>query len=72
MIPQTSIPIADYDYFLPVEKIADFPVAVRDQSKLLVFKNGTISDSRFDEMAQFLDNSNLLFFNDSKVIHDAK
>ena len=38
-----SIAISDYDYPLPEERIAKYPLAQRDQSKLLVYKNGTVT-----------------------------
>ena len=63
------ISLSDIDYFLPNEKIAFFPLAHRDQSKLLVYKDKTITDSTFNHLADFLDENCALVFNDSKVIH---
>lgn len=63
------IAIADYDYPLPDERIAKFPLAQRDQSKLLVCKQGEIQESRFTDLAQHLPKETLLVFNNTKVIH---
>ena len=43
MTDPKTIAIADYDYPLPEERIAKYPLAERDKSKLLVFRNGNIS-----------------------------
>lgn len=41
------IKISDYNYSLPDERIAKFPIAQRDHSKLLVYKHGVVSDDVF-------------------------
>jgi len=64
-----NIPLSDIDYLLPNEKIAFFPLENRDQSKLLVYKNKTITDVHFADLSNFLDENYALIFNDSKVIH---
>jgi len=64
-----KILISNIDYILPDEKIAFFPLKDRDQSKLLVYKNNAITDAKFANLADFLDDSCVLLFNDSKVIH---
>lgn len=64
-----SIAIADYDYPLPDERIAKFPLAQRDQSKLLVYRHGTIGESVFYNVGDFLPDDTLLVFNDTRVIH---
>ncbi len=56
------------DYHLPDERIAKYPLPERDQSKLLVWKNGTITDSVFRLLADFLPEKSLLIFNNTKVI----
>ena len=63
------IAIADYDYPLPNERIAKFPLAQRDQSKLLVYRNGNISESQFFHLPEMLPADAMLLFNDTKVIH---
>ena len=64
-----SIAIADYDYPLPDDRIAKFPLECRDQSKLLVYRGGDISESRFDHIPELLPPDTLLIFNNTKVIH---
>lgn len=64
----TGISISDYAYDLPDEKIAKYPLDERDQSKLLVWKNGTIQDSQFGNLPDFLPANSLLVFNNTKVI----
>jgi len=61
--------LSDIDYLLPNDKIALFPLNDRDQSKLLVYKNNTITDAVFNQLSDFLDDNCALVFNDSKVIH---
>jgi S-adenosylmethionine:tRNA ribosyltransferase-isomerase len=63
------IPIADYDYPLPDERIARYPLAERDQSKLLALTAAGIAEHRFYELPQLLTAGSLLVFNDTKVIH---
>ncbi len=63
------IPIADYDYPLPDERIARYPLAERDQSKLLAVTSEGIAEHRFFELPQLLPADALLVFNDTKVIH---
>lgn len=60
--------ISDFDYHLPSERIAKFPLDSREQSKLLVFRDHQILDSRFYNIAQHLPQDSLLVFNDTKVI----
>ena len=62
------ISISDYAYELPDAKIAKYPLAERDQSKLLVWKNGQIQDTQFRELSDYLPSNSLLIFNNTKVI----
>ncbi len=55
-------------YDLAPEKIAKYPLAKRDESKLLVYNGGTIEDRQFKELPELLDPSTSLFFNNTKVI----
>ena len=64
----TGISISDYAYDLPDGKIAKYPLAERDQSKLLVWKNGSIQDAQFVNLSDFLPANSLLIFNNTKVI----
>ncbi len=69
-IPQSlgQIKISDFNYNLPEERIAKYPLAERDQSKLLIWKNGQITDSHFYSLASFLPENTLLVFNNTRVI----
>lgn len=62
------IRINDYDYPLPDERIAKFPLARRDQSKLLVWRQGKISDDTFCRLPDYLPEGALMVFNNTKVI----
>lgn len=55
-------------YLLPEERIAKYPLAKRDESKLLHYQSGSLSDHRFHELPDLLDANCTLFFNDTKVI----
>lgn len=63
-----NLSISDFDYSLPEEKIAVYPLAERDQSKLLLYKNGNISEDIYKNIADHLPRKSLLVFNDTKVI----
>jgi S-adenosylmethionine:tRNA ribosyltransferase-isomerase len=62
------ISINDYDYNLPDEKIAKYPVLSRDDSKLLIFNNRKITDDIFSKLDQYLPSKSLLVYNDTRVI----
>jgi S-adenosylmethionine:tRNA ribosyltransferase-isomerase len=64
----TGISINDYAYELPDDKIAKYPLAERDESKLLIWKNGQIADEQFRHLPQHLPANSLLVFNNTKVI----
>ena len=63
-----TINIKDYFYELPTDRIATHPLQNRDQSKLLVYKNGEILHTQFSSLANQIPLNSLLFFNDTKVI----
>lgn len=63
-----QIHISDYNYDLPDERIAKFPIAQRDHSKLLVYRHGDISDDHFYNLPQYLPAGALMVFNNTKVI----
>lgn len=63
-----KLDVNDYTYNLPQEKIAQYPLAQRDQSKLLVYDEGIIQHARFKDVAEFLPPESTLFFNETKVI----
>ncbi|MEL7587964.1 MAG: S-adenosylmethionine:tRNA ribosyltransferase-isomerase [Prolixibacteraceae bacterium] len=56
------------DYQLPDKKIARYPLPQRDQAKLLVWRNGKITDAVFRSLSAFLPEKSLLVFNNTKVI----
>jgi len=63
-----NINITHYNYSLPKEKIALSPCENRDESKLLIFKNNTISEDIFKHIPNYLNSDNLLVFNNTRVI----
>lgn len=64
-----DISIADYTYKLPDERIAKYPLARRDASKLLYFAaDGTIHGHRFNDLPELLPKHSLMVYNDTKVI----
>ena len=63
-----NISIDEYDYPLPDERIAKYPLAERDASKLLVLKDSQISASHFRNIGDYLPKDALLIFNETKVI----
>ncbi len=62
------ISIEEYDYPLPDDRIAKYPLAERDASKLLVLKDDGIIESQFRHIGDFLPKDALLVFNETKVI----
>lgn len=68
MIDVKHITIDDYDYPLPEERIAKYPLAERDASNLLVLKDNQIQKSQFRNLGDFLPENALLVFNETKVI----
>ena len=62
------IQIRDYDYPLPDERIAKFPLTERDSSKLLVYEGGRISETVFRNLPSLLPEGSLMVFNNTRVI----
>jgi len=62
------IHISDYNYVLPDERIAKYPLARRDQSKLLIYNKGKVSEDIFCNLPNFLPKGALMVFNNTKVI----
>ena len=60
--------ISDYNYPLPDERIAKFPLAERDHSKLLLYKHGVITEDVFYNLPNYLPKGALMVFNNTKVI----
>jgi S-adenosylmethionine:tRNA ribosyltransferase-isomerase len=63
-----DIQIADYQYELPDEKIARFPLSERDESKLLVYQSGQLAETRYRQIADFIPADTLLVLNNTKVV----
>lgn len=63
-----NIHITDYNYELPDERIAKFPLKERDHSKLLIYKHGEVSEDVFYHLPAFLPQGALMVFNNTKVI----
>ena len=63
-----EIAIAEYDYPLPDERIAKYPLAERDTSKLLLYKSGEIRQEKFADLPSFIPLGALMVFNNTRVI----
>lgn len=63
-----DISIEEYDYPLPDERIAKYPLSERDASKLLVLNHGEISSAHFRDICDYLPENALLLFNETKVV----
>jgi len=61
--------ITDYDYPLPDERIAKYPLEKRDASKLLLYDDGIISESIFSNLTDYIPSESLMIFNNTRVIH---
>ena len=67
MIPEINI--QDYNYILPGERIAKYPLAERDLSKLLIYgSDGSINTDTFNQITAHLPSDHLMVFNDTKVV----
>ena len=66
MIP--DIKIEDYNYVLPDERIAKYPLSERDSSKLLVYKDGACTETLFKNLPQQIPAGSMMVFNDTKVV----
>ncbi|MGX8683350.1 MAG: S-adenosylmethionine:tRNA ribosyltransferase-isomerase, partial [Bacteroidales bacterium] len=62
------IKIQDFNYDLPDGRIAKFPLTQRDKSKLLLYKDGEVSESVFSSLPSYIDKGELMVFNNTKVI----
>ena len=62
------IKISEFNYPLPDERIAKFPLAERDQSKLLVYRHGEVSEDHFTSLPSYLEKGEMMVFNNTKVI----
>ena len=64
----TTIPISEYDYLLPKEQIAPFPLAERDASRLLYYREGEILDQRFTDLPSLIPSGSMLVRNNTRVV----
>lgn len=64
-----ELSIKDFSYDLPEERIAQFPLEARDQSKLLIWNDGQISETIFSQLGGLLEAGDALCFNNTRVIH---
>ena len=60
--------IADYNYPLPDERIAKYPLPERDHSKLLIYRDGQVSEDRFYNVGDYILPNALLVYNNTRVI----
>ena len=60
--------ISDYNYPLPEERIAKYPLPERDHSKLLIYKEGVVSEDRFFRVGDYIPEGSLLVYNNTRVI----
>jgi S-adenosylmethionine:tRNA ribosyltransferase-isomerase len=63
-----EIKLSDYEYTLPEDRIAKFPLEKRDNSKLIQYKEGRISHHKFFELPELIPTGSMLVFNNTKVI----
>lgn len=63
-----EIKIEEYQYDLPEERIAKYPLAQRDASKLLLFRQNELSEDRYSNLDQYIPEGALMLFNNTKVI----
>jgi len=63
-----NIPIAEFDYSLPEDRIALYPAPVRDQSRLLIYRSGIIDESIFQRLPSYLPDDSFIVFNNSRVV----
>ena len=62
------IKISEFNYPLPDERIAKFPLSNRDASKLLVYRQGEVSEDCFTSLPSYLEPGEMMVFNNTKVI----
>ena len=65
---QRPLYIADYNYPLPDERIAKYPLPERDHSKLLIYRNGQVGEDRFYNVGNYISPDSLLIYNNTRVI----
>ena len=68
VMEMSNIDLKAYEYTLPEDRIAKFPLEKRDSSQLLEYRKGTIQHHHFFDLPQLLDADSLLVYNNTKVI----
>ncbi len=63
-----NISIDEYNYDLADERVAKYPLPIRDSSKLLVYKDAQINETTFHSLAGYIPEGSLMIFNNTKVI----
>ncbi len=63
-----DLKLSDYEYTLPEDRIAKFPLEKRDDSKLLHYKNSGIDHLQFSGLPKLIASGSLMIFNNTKVI----
>lgn len=63
-----DLSIEDFTYFLPEERIAKYPLAERDQSRLLIWKDGEIREDIYRRLARHIPEDSFLVFNNTRVV----
>lgn len=63
-----QIRIEEFNYPLSDERIAKFPLTKRDESKLLVYRNGKIDEAVFKQLSDYLPQGSMLVYNNTRVI----
>ena len=64
----TQLRIEEYNYNLPDERIAKYPLEKRDSSKLLKYDDGCVSEYKFSSLPELLPENSIMIFNDTKVV----
>lgn len=68
LISVMELSVRDFQYELPADRIAPYPLEERDQSRLLVYRDGEATDARFADMAGWLDPACLMVLNNTRVV----
>jgi len=63
-----DLQIKEFNYYLPDEKIAKYPLKKRDSSKLLIYQHNAISEDIFSNLGDHLPPDAILIFNNTKVV----
>jgi len=63
-----KIEIEDYNYNLPEERVAKFPLDKRDESKILIYKDHSISEACFSNLPELIPSGSIMVFNSTKVV----